>query len=64
MVWSSGERQNVQYLKRVMNASLNEKGTRKWPRFKWMDGVKRALNASRIDVREARLARVCSRKRN
>ena len=36
-----------------MNAKVDGRNARGRPRFVWMDGVKRALNDSRMDVREA-----------
>ena len=36
-----------------MNAKVNGRSARGRPRFGWMDGVKRALNDRRMDVREA-----------
>ena len=44
---------NDQLLKKVMNAKVDGRSTRERPRFGWMDGVKRALNDKRMDVREA-----------
>ena len=41
-------------LKKVMNARVDGRGARGRPRFGWMDGVKKALNDRRMDVREAR----------
>ena len=43
---------NERLLKKVMNAKVDGRNARK-PRFGWMDGVKRALNDRRMDVREA-----------
>ena len=40
-------------LKKVMNAKVDGRGARGRPRFGWMDGVKRALNDRRMDIREA-----------
>ena len=40
-------------LKKVMNVKVDGRSARGRPRFGWMDGVKRALNESRMDVREA-----------
>ena len=36
-----------------MNAKVNVRSARGRPRFGWMDGVKRALNDRRMDMREA-----------
>ena len=44
---------NERLLKKVMNAKVDGRSARERPRFGWMDGVKRALNDRRIDVREA-----------
>ena len=44
---------NERLLKKVMNAKVDGRSARRRPRFGWMDGVKRALNARRMDVREA-----------
>ena len=44
---------NERLLKRVMNAKVDGRSTRGRPRFGWTDGVKRGLNDSMIDVREA-----------
>ena len=44
-----------------MNANVDGRSTRGRPRFGWMDGVKRALNDRRMEVREAS---VCARDRN
>ena len=43
---------NERLLKKVMNAKVDERSARGRPRFRWMDGVKRALN-DRMDMREA-----------
>ena len=43
---------NERLLKKVMNAKV-DRSTRGRPRFGWMDGVKRALNDRRMDMREA-----------
>ena len=43
---------NERLLKKVMNAKVN-RSARGRPRFRWMDGVKRALNDRGMDVREA-----------
>ena len=40
-------------LKKVMNAKVDGRSARGRPRFGWMDGVKRALNDRRMDVKEA-----------
>ena len=44
-----------------MNAKVNGRSTRGRPRFGRTDGVKRALNDRRMDVREAS---ECARNRN
>ena len=44
---------NERLLKKVMNAKVNERSARGRLRFGWMDGVKRALNDRRMDVKEA-----------
>ena len=44
---------NERLLKKVMNAKVDGRSARGRPRFGWMDGVKRALNDRRIDMREA-----------
>ena len=44
---------NERLLKKVTNAKVDRRSARGRPRFGWMDGVKRALNDRRIDVREA-----------
>ena len=36
-----------------MNAKVGGRSARGRPRFRWMDGVKRALNDRRMDMREA-----------
>ena len=36
-----------------MNAKVDGRSARGRPRFEWMDGVKRALNDRRMDIREA-----------
>lgn len=46
--------ENERLLKREVNASVYGRRLRGWPRTGWMDGVKRALNERRVDVREAR----------
>ena len=46
--------ENERLLKRVMSARADGRRVRGRPRFGWMDGVKRALNERRMDVREAR----------
>ena len=46
--------ENEQLVKKVMNAKVDGTGVRGRPRCGWMDGVKRALNDRRLDVREAR----------
>ena len=44
---------NERLLKKVMNAKVDGRSARGRPRFGWMDGVKRALNDRRMDIREA-----------
>ena len=44
---------NERLLKKVMNAKVDRRSARGRPRFGWMDGVKRALNDRRMDIREA-----------
>ena len=44
---------NERLLKKVMNAKVDGRSARGRPRFGWMDGVKRALNDRRMDMREA-----------
>ena len=44
---------NERLLKKVMNAKVDRGSARERPRFGWMDGVKRALNDRRMDMREA-----------
>ena len=44
---------NERLLKKVMNAKVDGRSVRGRPRFGWMDGVKRALNDRRMDIREA-----------
>ena len=44
---------NERLLKKVMNAKVDGRSARGRPRFGWMDGVKRALNDRKMDVREA-----------
>ena len=44
---------NEQLLKKVMSAKVDGRSARGRPRFGWMDGVKRALNDRRMDMREA-----------
>ena len=41
---------NERLLKKVMNAKVDGRSAR--GRFEWMDGVKRALNDRRMDIRE------------
>ena len=49
-----GERMdNERWLKKVMNAKVDGRSAGGRPRFGWMDGVKRALNDRRMDIREA-----------
>ena len=52
---------NERLLKKVMNAEVGGRSARGRPSFGWMDGVKRALNDRRMDVREAS---ECARDRN
>ena len=44
---------NERLMKKVMNAKFDGRSARRRPRFGWMDGVKRALNDRRMDMREA-----------
>ena len=44
-----------------MNAKVDGRSARGRPRFGWMDGVERALNVGRMDMREAN---ECARNRN
>ena len=44
---------NERLLKEVMNVKVDGRSARGRPMFGWMDGVKRALNDRRIDMREA-----------
>ena len=44
---------NERLLKKVMNAKVDGTSARGRPRFGWMDGVKRALNDRRMDMRAA-----------
>ena len=44
---------NERLLKKVMNAKVDGRSARGRPRFGWLDGVTRALNDRRMDVREA-----------
>ena len=44
---------NERLLKKVMNAKVDGSIARGRPRFGWMDGVKRAPNDRRMDIREA-----------
>ena len=44
---------NDRLTKKVMNVKVEERSTRGRPRFGWMNGVKRALNDRRMDMREA-----------
>ena len=44
---------NERLLKKVMNAKVDGRSARGRPKFGWMDGVKRALNDRRMDIREA-----------
>ena len=43
---------NERLLKKVMNAKVDGRSARGRPRFGWMDGVKRALNDRRMDMRQ------------
>ena len=40
--------------KKVMNSKADGRNVRGRPRFGWMDGVKKALNDRRLNVREAK----------
>ena len=53
--WSGHvERMDTEWLlKKVMNAKVNGRSVRGRPRFGWMDGVERALNDRRMNMREA-----------
>ena len=44
---------NERLPKKVMNAKVDGRRAKGRPRFGWMDGVKRALNDRRMDIREA-----------
>ena len=44
---------NERLLKKVMNAKVDGRSARGKPGFGWMDGVIRALNDRKMDVREA-----------
>ena len=44
---------NEWLMKKVMNVNFDGRSVRWRPRFGWMDGVKRALNDKRMDIREA-----------
>ena len=44
---------NERLLKKVMNGKVDGRSARGRPRFGWIDGVKRALNNRRMDMREA-----------
>ena len=44
---------NERLLKTVTNAKVEGRSARGRPKFGWMDGVKRALNDRRMDMREA-----------
>ena len=44
---------NERLLTKVMIAKADGRSARGRPRFGWMDGVKRALNDRRMDMREA-----------
>ena len=48
-----GRMNNKRLLKKVMNVQVDGRSARGRPRFGWMDGVKRALNNRRMDMREA-----------
>ena len=52
---------NERLLKKVMNAKVDGRSATGSPKFGWMDGVKRALNDRRMDMREAS---ECARNRN
>ena len=56
-----GRMDNEWLLKKVMNVKVDGRSARGRPMFGWMNGVKRALNDRRMDVREAS---ECVRKRN
>ena len=45
---------NERMTKKVMNARVDGRTVRGRPRFRWMDGVKKALNDRGMDVREAK----------
>ena len=53
MVRLCGEDDNERLLKKPMNAKVDGRSARGSPRFGWMDGVKRALNDTMMDMREA-----------
>ena len=44
---------NERLLKKVMNAKVDGRSATGRPKFGWMDGVKRALNHRKMDMREA-----------
>ena len=44
---------NERLMKKVMNAKVDGRNARGRSRFGWMDGVMRALNDRRMDMREA-----------
>ena len=44
---------NERLLEKVMNTKVDRRSARGRPKFGWMDGVKRALNDRRMDIREA-----------
>ena len=44
---------NERMLKKVMTKRVDGRSARGRPRIGWMDGVRRALNDRRMDVREA-----------
>ena len=56
---------NERLLKKVMNSKVDGSARGKpRPRLGWMDGVERALNDGRMDVRDVREAREHARNRN
>ena len=46
--------ENERLTKKMMNSKVDGRNVRSRPRFGWMDGVKKALNDRRLDVREAK----------
>ena len=44
---------NERLLKKVVNAKVGGRSARGRPKFGWMDGVERALNDRRLDMRAA-----------